>query len=125
MSPVKIRYLKQGVKLAGLGTPTFNEALKAIDEIYDLFDRHFPEDMLEIISTGDSLNPTLDSSNRLVTPKRDAPNAVHRQFTNAVDDNGALEHAVKNGDFIHTDDNCVLYYRTEKDTKGEYRSVNS
>src|ERR1700742_1864814 len=123
IEPARIRFLKQGVKLTGLGTPTFGQAMDAVNQMYGMFDRYFPEDTLEAINTGDVSNQTLDSSNRLLTSTRDAPDAVHRSFTMAVDDSGALEHAVANGDFIHTDDNHVLYYRTEKDIKGEYRLV--
>ncbi|KAF8226556.1 hypothetical protein L208DRAFT_1406878, partial [Tricholoma matsutake] len=46
-NPSQACYLRQGVTLVGYGTPTFEDALDATQEIYGFFDRNVQEGSLE------------------------------------------------------------------------------
>ncbi|KAF8221474.1 hypothetical protein L208DRAFT_1327778, partial [Tricholoma matsutake] len=116
-------YLQQGITLTGLGTPTFEWAVDAAQEIYRLFDQSFEDGMLESWMTSTTQSTTgcsLNASNRYVTSKKDAPQMVHIPFSPAIDPRGFLEQMLK-GSYIHGDDNTVEYYQVYKNQDGTRR----
>lgn len=122
--------MRQGVTLTGLGTPTFEKAIEATREIYDLFDRVFEDGQLEpdtsVARNEDDSAPaisTLDLSNRYLTPTRGAQAMVGIPVGRGVDPQGYLTPLIQEGSFIHGEDNEVRYYKCMVNEKGEKRQV--
>jgi hypothetical protein len=110
IKPARYKFFRQGISITGAGTSTFNEAVKAAQEIYALFHRQFPDGKLNSWSAGTYAgHQALDISNRYLTPKRDAPGIKHVPFSEAVDPRGILEDMARAG-YVHGDENNVLYY---------------
>jgi len=101
----QIRYLRQSVTLTGLGTPTFEQAVDAAQEIYGLFDRSFEDGTLESWTTS-------------TTQSRAC--MIHIPFSPAIDPRGFLEQMLK-GNYVHGDDNTVEYYQVCKNQDGTRR----
>jgi hypothetical protein len=109
--------------LTGLGTPTFEQAVDAAQEIYGLFDRSFEDGTLESWTTSTTQSRagrSLDASNRYVTSKKDAPCMIHIPFSPTIDPRGFLEQMLK-GNYVHGDDNTVEYYQVCKNQDGTRR----
>ncbi|KAM6490326.1 hypothetical protein JOM56_014303 [Amanita muscaria] len=113
-------FMRQGVMLVGLDTPTFSSALDAIDEIYGMFGWTLPEGTLE---PGDSITHAekdiLHASNRLLTPKRDMLNMEVLEPLNGVDPHGVLKAVIKEGEYLYCDDNEVKYFECKTDENGK------
>ena len=119
--PARYRYLKQGVSVTGLGTPTFGRAVETAREIFERFERQFASGTLEgwdpVSHYGHS---ALNMTNRYLTPKKDAPDMEHIPFTKDVDPYGILENMAKSN-YVHGEENDVLYYALETDENGKGR----
>ncbi|KAF8871877.1 hypothetical protein BD779DRAFT_1449286, partial [Infundibulicybe gibba] len=108
--PRKYRFLRQGVVITGLGSPTFEAAVDLTRDIYEVFQREFPEGKLEEWDIPRFQgNAALPFSNRYLTPTRDAPNMVHIPFDASIDPHGYLESMVKHG-YVRGEENVVEYY---------------
>ena len=120
-SPARYKFLRQGVSITGMSSPTFEKAVGAVHEFYGKFDRHFPQGQLEDWSQATYKDHSaLDISNRYLTPKRDAPTAESIPFSKVVDPHGILEEMAKTG-YIHSEENEVHYYRCLTDGDGTKR----
>jgi hypothetical protein len=96
--------------ITGLGTATFEEAIRSAFGLHERFQRQFPHGKLENWETSAYKDfYALELSNRYLTPRRDAPLAEHIPFSKEVDPLGFLEDAV-GGDFFHSQENEVQYY---------------
>ncbi|KAF8809206.1 hypothetical protein BYT27DRAFT_7232338 [Phlegmacium glaucopus] len=116
-------YLRQGVTLIGLGTPTFDEAIAAAQEIYGMFDRNVQDASLEPWSLSSSpitQDRALDVSNRYLTSKRDAPGMVAIPIPATIDPRGVLENLTKEG-YVYSKENEVQYYQVHKSSEGTKR----
>ncbi|RDB30758.1 hypothetical protein Hypma_005840 [Hypsizygus marmoreus] len=124
MSTTKYRYLRQSITISGLGTPTFEDALRSTTEIYGAFDRTFREGELESWGPSGGESDALEASNRYLTPRRDAPGVTSVPFGEGVDPKHVLL-AMAGNDHVHTEDNEVLYYsrRTDKEGNNVHVSV--
>ena len=125
----QFKYLRQSVTLSGLGSPTFQNALMAVNEIYGHFDRQFSEDVLEPWSCSPIDNdnfPCISLSNRYLTPASEAHGLEAVPFHKGVDPKGILQSMAK-GDglmtHVHTEDNQVQYFAMKKDIEGNTKSV--
>lgn len=106
-------YLKQEVTLGGLGSPTFQRAISATYDIYSMFEREFEDgelDGLGIVKDVEGFGPTIELSNRILTPKAEAPGMAAIQPGRGIDPHGVLKSAIAQGKFIHGEDNRVEYY---------------
>ncbi|KAF8220026.1 hypothetical protein L208DRAFT_1336195, partial [Tricholoma matsutake] len=113
----------QGITLTGLGTPTFEWAVDAAQEIYRLFNQSFEDGMLESWMTSTTQSTTghsLNTSNRYVTSKKDTPQMVHIPFSPTIDPHSFLEQMLK-GSYVHGDNNTVEYYQVYKNQDGTRR----
>jgi hypothetical protein len=120
-TPERYKFLRQGITITGLGTPTFEKAIETAQEIYEMYKRQFEEGRLEAWSAGDFQgHRTLSPSNRYFTPRKDAPCMEHIPFDRLVDPNGILEHMTKAG-YIHGEENIVQYYVREVDEQGKHK----
>ncbi|KAF8873003.1 hypothetical protein BD779DRAFT_1452340, partial [Infundibulicybe gibba] len=118
----RYRYLRQGITITGLGSPTFEYAINAAVDISRMFDRQFPEGKMEpwTAPTTDEGQSCIELSNRYFTPKRDAPRMIHIPFPESVDPHGILERMTK-GEYIHGEENVVEYYTCSREGSGEER----
>jgi hypothetical protein len=122
----RYRYLRQGITLTGLGTPTFDKAIQSAQEIYAEYQRLFTEDKLEQWNPADYAgHDALDASNRYLTPKRDAPNMDSIPFQTSVDPHDILADMAKKGEYIHGIENRVYYYILDMDDNGVTMYVNT
>ena len=101
----------------------------AANEIYGHFDRQFSEGTLDswVHSTVDDNDfPSLNLSNRYLTPTNEAHGLEAIPFDKGVDPRGILQNMTK-GDglstYVHTEDNQVQYFSTKIDTEGNMKSV--
>ncbi|KAG6818509.1 hypothetical protein H0H93_004406 [Arthromyces matolae] len=108
----KFKYLKQYVKIDGLGIKSSLDSISAAIEIRGLYDRSFQANKLDAWTSGTketSEGFTFDIANRLFTPVNDtADNDPHVPFQKEVDPHGVLELMVAEG-LKHTEDNNVRY----------------
>ena len=81
-----------------------------IGEIYGIFERHTGVGALEPVELTRNSKTILDVSNRLLTPRRDAPSMRAVPFANGVDPRGLLTAIVSKGDYVHGEDNAVCYF---------------
>ena len=115
----RYRYLRQGLSLTGLGSPTFDKAVRTARDVYEQFDRQFTAGKLENWTTSSySGMLALDMSNRYFTPKQDAPAMEHIAFPKEVDPSGILEGMAKS-DYIHGEENEVYYFSLEHGENGK------
>jgi hypothetical protein len=116
--PARYKFIRQSLSITGAGTPTFDEAMKAAQEIYVQYHRQFPDGKLEVWSAASYAgHHAIDVSNRYFTPRRDAPEMEHIPFGEAVDPHGILEDMAKAG-YVHGEENCVQYYICHVDEQG-------
>ncbi|KAG6820061.1 hypothetical protein H0H93_005901 [Arthromyces matolae] len=122
----KYQYLKQSVKIDGLGSEAFERAMAAGDLILDHFDRSFPEGKLEKgafdSTTQDGERQTIDISNRIFTPDKDCgPDDDHVSFGRDCDPVGAMQRICKLG-FRRIEDNHVAFSEGRIDMLGALRT---
>jgi len=125
MPAYRYRFLRQGVTLTGLGSPTFTRALEAIKSVHSKFDRQFSEGALEAqgeYNVGNTEPDRLDIWNRYLTPAREARGMQSVSFLPGVDPKGTLrDMAQEDGTcpYVHTEDNQVHFYATHRDGEGQ------
>ncbi|KAG6915600.1 hypothetical protein DXG01_010803 [Tephrocybe rancida] len=104
----KIKFLKQSIKLVGLGAKFFDNSIEAILIIHDKFDRSFREgQLMEWLP--------------LFTPADDVlPGEKHIPFEPALNPAGILENLAKKG-FVRTEDNVVEYMERKSAANGEHQ----
>ena len=116
-----MKFLRQGITITGLGTPTFERSVNAAKVIYEMFQRQYPQGKLESWNPGTHRGcTTLEMSNRYFTPKRDAPDMEHIPFDKLVDPFGVLETMIESG-YTHGEENKVRYFARETDEEGNER----
>jgi hypothetical protein len=103
--------LRQSLTLTGCGTPTFEQGIRNILEVQNLFDRHIPANKLDectlVANCGDGLGIHL--SNRYFTPRHEAPAEKAVELTSDIDPSGILA-ALASDQFFHGEQNVVKYY---------------
>ncbi|KAG6914923.1 hypothetical protein DXG01_014409 [Tephrocybe rancida] len=118
---MRLKYMKQSVKLDRLGTPEFEAAIAAAGEVCRYFDREFPEGQLEQWShqhEGHEIK-VLDIANRMFTPMSETTTAdEHIPFDKASDPRGISIDAVSRG-FKRTEDNIVEYATARTTLEGK------
>ncbi|KAF9457877.1 hypothetical protein BDZ94DRAFT_1174700, partial [Collybia nuda] len=117
--PSRYRFLKQGVTITGLDTPTFSDSIKSATEIYGLFDWNFAEGRMELWSCVNRTPNECDSihaSNRYLMLKMEA---THQPFKKLVDPKGILKAMAKES-YVHTEDNDVLYTKCKTQAEGKF-----
>ncbi|KAJ4464549.1 hypothetical protein C8J55DRAFT_493881 [Lentinula edodes] len=86
--------------------------------MYAPFSRHVPG--LKIMATkGTAEQPMLEMSNRIFTPKVEAPNMNPAMVNPEMDENGFIERInATNGMFVYREENIVLYGEERMDASG-------
>ena len=81
-----------------------------------MFERNLPEASLEswtLATASTAEGSVFEASNRYFTSKREAPDMESVPIPQTIDPRGILE-ALKNGDFLHGEENQVYYYRVHE-----------
>ncbi|KAJ3877607.1 hypothetical protein F5051DRAFT_490807 [Lentinula edodes] len=91
--------------------------------MYALFSRHVPG--LKIMATkGTAERPMLEMSNRIFTPKVEAPNMNPATVNPEMDENGFIERInATNGMFVYGEENIVVYGEERIDATGRKKTV--
>ncbi|KAF8329028.1 hypothetical protein F5887DRAFT_1081409 [Amanita rubescens] len=121
----KARYLRQSVSLTGLGTPTFEAAVKGILDVYSLFGGHVPRDKLKPCGCIDAYGEftSIDSSNRYFSSIKDCgPTERQIPFSSDTDPYGILSN-LENSGYVHNINNVVEYYERTILETGETKYV--
>ncbi|KAF8325959.1 hypothetical protein F5887DRAFT_1072021 [Amanita rubescens] len=121
----RAKYLRQGVSLTGLGTPTFEAAVKGILDIYSLFGGHVPRDKLKPCGCIDAYGEftSIDSSNRYFSSIKDCgPTEKQIPFSIDIDPYGILSNLETSG-YVHNINNVVEYYERIISETGEMKYV--
>jgi hypothetical protein len=110
ITPARYKYLKQSLSITGMGSPTFEEALKSLNECHGQFQRQFPDGRLQnwVGATYKDYG-ALDVSNQYLTPKGDSTATEHVPFSKSVDPYGILE-TMAEADYVRSEENEVYYY---------------
>ncbi|KAL0951864.1 hypothetical protein HGRIS_008524 [Hohenbuehelia grisea] len=116
----RVRYLKQGVTVTGLGTQQFDDAMNGITYVMSIFARS-AEDGNILPSDGFNLgdNPsTLDVTNRYLTPVHERqPGDQSLTLAKEIDPLSTLNRFISEGEYVYGEDNQVLYFiKTNKET---------
>ncbi|TFK58156.1 hypothetical protein BDN72DRAFT_721604, partial [Pluteus cervinus] len=113
----KMQFLTQSVTLSGLGTPTFDESVVALSEVYTVFSRQFPEGrMMPLQSSPSSFGSgsSLVLSNRYFTRRSEGPQMKSIPFPSTVDPRKILTRHLSSS-LIHTEENDVQYFVRHSD----------
>ncbi|KAJ3858635.1 hypothetical protein EV359DRAFT_68849 [Lentinula novae-zelandiae] len=105
-------------------TPTtIHHHVDCVYDMYALFSRHVPG--LKIMATkGTAERPMLEMSNRIFTPKVEAPNMNPATVNPEMDENGFIERInATNGMFVYGEENIVVYGEERIDATGRKKTV--
>ncbi|KAJ4482996.1 hypothetical protein C8J55DRAFT_488523 [Lentinula edodes] len=101
----------------------FAKDVDCVYDMYALFSRHVPG--LKIMATkGTAERPMLEMSNRIFTPKVEAPNMNPATVNPEMDENGFIERInATNGMFVYGEENIVVYGEERIDATGRKKTV--
>ncbi|KAH7918705.1 hypothetical protein BV22DRAFT_1024122, partial [Leucogyrophana mollusca] len=112
-----IKHLRQSITITGLGQTAFADAITNIFAAQTVMQRKLPEGAVETWRpTTFAKFPALDIGNRYFMQGRYAGDAPTVGFAPDSDPNGLLAACVK-GEFVHTEENRVDYYRFENGSR--------
>ncbi|KAJ3880358.1 hypothetical protein F5051DRAFT_426617 [Lentinula edodes] len=114
----RMQHLRQSITVSGLGSKDFAGDVDAVYDMYALFSRHVPG--LKIMTTkGTVERPMLEMSNRIFTPKIEAPNMNPTTVNPDMDENGLIARTnATDAMFIYGEENVVLYGEERMDASG-------
>lgn len=104
----KAKFLRQGVRISGLGTATFQKATQGLGDIVALFSRTVSKIQPPSFVGVDEHGPFMDVSTRYFSSARDKRGGVRVPFSSDVDPTGALA-AIDGPKYYHGEENSVLY----------------
>jgi hypothetical protein len=115
------RYLRQGIKLTGLGASTFNASMQGILNVFTLFSNHVPRDALkscENICNTFGQHMSIDLSNCYFSSIRNVPLERSVPFGRHVDPYGILAR-LQTPNYVHSELNEVRYYERISKSSGK------
>jgi hypothetical protein len=116
----QLRYLRQSLSLTALGSTIYDKFTENIAAVHGIFGRAVGANKLQACSIFTSSDDMFDIelANRYFTPKSEARSAQAVELSADIDPHGYLSMAA-GSDYVHTQDNNVLYYkRTEAKSDG-------
>ncbi|KAJ7132000.1 hypothetical protein C8R46DRAFT_1235775 [Mycena filopes] len=122
--PKKAANLSQRIRLIGLNSAEFNDAIRQTKVIQGFFERHFGS-QVSTWNVGDELgDPFINISANYFTRANTEGTAVSIELGDGVDPFGILR-KFKTSGLIHTDDNQVKYFRKiiEADESVQYVTI--
>jgi hypothetical protein len=119
-----IRFIRQGLSITGLSTPSFKVATENIAKLYALFSRNIPQNKLQpsSIVTNFEEHASMDIFNRYFTPRKEGAQDTEMRFNNDVDPKGILA-KLSGTSFYHGEDNVVRYFERMIEHNGDNREV--
>ncbi|KAJ4499810.1 hypothetical protein C8R41DRAFT_863784 [Lentinula lateritia] len=113
----RMQHLRQSITVSGLGSKDFAGDVDAVYDMYALFSRHVPG--LKIMATkGTVEQPMLEMSNRIFTPKIEAPNMNPTTVNPEMDENGLIARTNATDAMFIWEENVVLYGEERMDSSG-------
>ncbi|KAJ3510211.1 hypothetical protein NMY22_g16038 [Coprinellus aureogranulatus] len=104
----KVKFLRQGIRLSGLNTASFELAVQKIQDIMAIWCRSVSKILPATFLGEDEQGNYLDLSNRYFSSTRDGRGGPAKRFTDEVDPTGVLSiHG--NDQYYHGEENTVLY----------------
>lgn len=120
----QIRFLRQSLTLTALNNTIYDKLIENIATVHGIFGRAVGPKKLQpstISSTIEDDIAVIETSNRYFMPKKDAGSAQSVDFMADIDPHDYLATAAAS-DYVHTQDNSVLYYkRTNAQNDGHYK----
>ncbi|KAJ3517772.1 hypothetical protein NMY22_g13893 [Coprinellus aureogranulatus] len=104
----KVKFLRQGVRLSGLNTASFELAVQRIQDIMAIWCRSVSKILPATFVGEDEQGNYLDLSNRYFSSMRDGRGGPAKPFTDDVDPTGVLA-SMENDQYYHGEENTVLY----------------
>ncbi|KAJ4463373.1 hypothetical protein C8J55DRAFT_567627 [Lentinula edodes] len=119
----KMHHIRQSITVSGLGSKAFGGDVDSVFDLYAFFARHIPG--LKFDATkGTSERPMLEMSNRIFTPKVEAPNMNPAKVDKQMDENGVIERTnAMDAMFVYGEENIVLYGEEKTDASGRKKTV--
>ncbi|KAJ3846498.1 hypothetical protein EV368DRAFT_88927 [Lentinula lateritia] len=119
----KMQHIRQSITVSGLGSKAFGGDIDSVFDLYAFFARHIPG--LKFDATkGTSERPMLEMSNRIFTPKVEAPNMNPAKVDKQMDENGVIERTnAMDAMFVYGEENIVLYGKEKTDASGHKKTV--
>ncbi|KAL0948825.1 hypothetical protein HGRIS_008950 [Hohenbuehelia grisea] len=106
----RVKFLKQGVSIVGLGDPNFERALENMDKLINILSRYVPDGKVLPAEgrSGEGDEAQIDLLNRYLTPRHEQPTGSEVPFANGVDPKNILR-ALTGKEYFHGEDNQVAY----------------
>ncbi|KAJ3924951.1 MAG: hypothetical protein NXY57DRAFT_1077132 [Lentinula lateritia] len=118
----RMQHLCQSITVSGLGSKDFAGDVDAVYDMYALFSRHVPG--LKIMATkGTVERPMLEMSNRIFTPKIEAPNMNPTTVNPEMDENGLIARTNVTDAMFIWEENVVLYGEERMDSSGRKKTI--
>ena len=112
-------FMRQSVKLTGLGAPLFQDCIGNIQRLSQILSRQVPEGNMDIFQHSNFLEyPALDIGTRYFTSRKDDPVGPSAPFDNSVDPTGILA-SIVDDKYFYGPDNIVLYHLAHKKTQDD------
>src|ERR1700720_2160118 len=107
-------FMRQSVKLMGLGAPLFQDCIGNIQRLSQILSRQVPEGNMDLFQHSNFLEyPALDIGTRYFTSRRDNPVGPSTPFDSSVDPKGILA-SIVDDKYFYGSDNVVQYYSAQQ-----------
>lgn len=117
----KANYLRQTVRVTGLGVKPFEHSVAILEQFYDLMKNAVVgKDFIPWQTTFYEGMKAVDASARYFTPRKFVPNEPGLPFAIGVDPHGKLAD-IRGQDLIHGQDNKVDFLKEFKTAKGQVK----
>ncbi|KAF6742756.1 hypothetical protein DFP72DRAFT_829985 [Ephemerocybe angulata] len=107
-SKYKARFLRQGLRLSGLGTSTFDAAMNGLTEVATAFSRTVTSMQPVSFVDADENGLFLDAANRYFSTRQDSRGGKEMHMDDSIDPTGALTKMV-NDTHYYGEENVVEY----------------
>ncbi|TFK60034.1 hypothetical protein BDN72DRAFT_905317 [Pluteus cervinus] len=119
----KAHFLQQSITLSGLKTTTFEETLTALQEMYTVISRQFPEGRLLPWQPGPTVlgeGGSITLSNRYFTKRSEGQQMQSTPFSTNIDPKKILTRMLTSS-LIHTEENEVQYFMRQADLARNFK----
>ena len=104
----RVKFLRQSVRISGINTASFNQAIQSIKDIIAIYSRTVSKIQPPSFVSDDEHGAYLDVSNRYFSSTRDTRGGLAIPFAKEVDPSGTLGSLV-GSKYYHGEENSVMY----------------
>ena len=116
--PNDAKFLRQGVQITGVGTPSFAKSIQTITTLFSLFSRRFKDGDLHLWKPDVFMtHPAINVFNRYFYDSRDCPAQASVPLGDTIDPDHHLAALALAAGVIHTADNQVEYFKATPENK--------